>query len=151
MKFFKIFYLIDIRQLPSTPVPPRSVRIEIFPRPPEKPRKRIIFIFLCFFYFRLFFLSYLGDIKIERWLPYAPQPEREIFVKHAPPAIEYPKPTHTIVHHKDVDKLVERKFERLDVIREDPYDYKARFGTSLLDSSTLVQEAVNAGVHEDIV
>jgi hypothetical protein len=50
MKFVNIFYFIVIRQLPATPVPPRSVRIEIFPRSPEKPRKRIIFIFLCGFF-----------------------------------------------------------------------------------------------------
>jgi hypothetical protein len=104
-----------------------------------------------FLYFRLLFVCYLGDIRIERWLPYAPQPEREIFVKHAPPAIEYPKPTHTIVHYQDADKHVERKFEKLDVIRGNPYDYKARFGTSLLDSAILMQEAAKAGVNEDIV
>ncbi|CAF1136708.1 unnamed protein product [Rotaria sp. Silwood1] len=117
-----------IRELSPIPIPPRSVRIEVLPRLPEKPR----------------------DIRIERWLPYGPQPEREVFVKRAPPAIEYPKPTHTIVNHKDVDTRINRKFENRDVIRENPYDYKARYGTSLLDSTILAQEALKAGVNEDI-
>ncbi|CAF2854136.1 unnamed protein product [Rotaria sp. Silwood2] len=116
-----------IRELPPIPVPPRSVRIEIV---------------VC--------LCYLGEIKIERWLPYGPQPEREIFIKRAPPAIEYPKPTHTVVNYKDVDKRIVRKFENLGVIRENPYDYKVRYGTSLLDSEILAHEAVKAGVNEDI-
>ncbi|CAF4310952.1 unnamed protein product, partial [Rotaria magnacalcarata] len=34
--------------------------------------------------------------------------------------------------------------------QEDPDDYIARYGRSLLDSATLVHEARNAGVVEDI-
>ena len=44
-----------------------------------------------------------------------------------------------------------RKFERLGVIQQDPQDYVARYGPSLLDSATLVQKARNAGIIEDIV
>jgi hypothetical protein len=39
----------------------------------------------------------------------------------------------------------------LDVARGNPADYKARYGGTLLDSATLLQEARNAGVYEDIV
>ncbi|CAF1643216.1 unnamed protein product, partial [Rotaria sordida] len=116
-----------IRKLSPIPVPRRSVRIEVLPQLPEKPR----------------------DIRIERWLPYGPQPERKICVKLAPPAIEYPKPTHTVVHYKDVDARIERKFENLGVIRGDPYNYKAHYGY-LLDPAILIQEARKAGVNEDI-
>ncbi|CAF4633130.1 unnamed protein product, partial [Rotaria sp. Silwood2] len=141
-----------IRELPPIPVPLRSVRIEVLPRLPEKPRKKTIFIFL--FVFLLFLivvcLCYLGNIRFERWLPYGPQPEREIFVKRAPPVIEYPKPTHTVVNYKDVDRRIVRKFQNLGVTREDPYDYKVRYGTSLLDSEIFAQEALKAGVNEDI-
>ena len=41
------------RMLPAIPVPPRSLVIQRFPPPPEKPRKKIILTFLSIFFFSI--------------------------------------------------------------------------------------------------
>ncbi|CAF2116825.1 unnamed protein product [Rotaria magnacalcarata] len=117
-----------IRYLPAIPVPPRSVIVERFPPPPEKK----------------------GDIIIERWLPYGPRPERPTIVQRAASTKEYPQPSITIHAYDNVQLRIVRKVEQLGVTQEDPDDYIARYGRSLLDSATLVHEARNAGVVEDI-
>ncbi|CAF2867258.1 unnamed protein product [Rotaria sp. Silwood2] len=117
-----------IRILPPIPVPPRSVVIERFPPPPEKPR----------------------DIIIERWIPYGRQPERRTIVEHASPAIDYPRPTHIVLVYDSVPTRIYRRFEKRGVTQENPDAYVARYGSSLLDPATLVQEARRAGVIEDI-
>ncbi|CAF2589127.1 unnamed protein product [Rotaria sp. Silwood2] len=122
------------RCLPAIPVPPRSVVIERIPSLPEKPRKRIIF----------------SDIIIERWIPYGPQPERRTITERAPPAIIYPEPRNRVVVYEATEARTVRKFQNLGVVQENPADYVVRYGTSLLDTATLVQQARNAGVIEDI-
>ena len=117
------------RMLPPIPLPPRSLIIERFPDCPEKPR----------------------DIIIERWLPYqtmesAGPPQ----IIPAPPAIEYPAPTHTVILYDAAESRVVRKLEKLGVTREDPQAYIARYGATLLDRETLLHQARNAGVVEDI-
>ncbi len=94
---------------------------------------------------------YLGDILIERWLPYGPQPERRKIIEHAPPPITYPEPRNKIIIHGTAEARVVRRFKTLDVVRGNPADYIARYGATLLDSATLLQQARNAGVYEDIV
>lgn len=44
-----------------------------------------------------------------------------------------------------------RQFQRLGVTQQNPEAYVARYGVTLLDSATLVQQARTAGVVEDIV
>ncbi|CAF3025343.1 unnamed protein product [Rotaria sp. Silwood2] len=122
------FYFTEIRTLSPIPVPPRSVIIERFPPTPERPR----------------------DIVIERWIPYGPRPERRTVVEPAPPAITYPRPTHTIIVYETVQTRITRRFEKRGVTQENPDAYVARYGSSLLDSAALVQEARRAGVIEDI-
>jgi hypothetical protein len=117
-----------IKHLPALPVPPRSVVIHRFPAHPERPR----------------------DILIERWLPYGPQPERRKIIEHAPPPIAYPEPRNKIIIHGTAEARVVRRFKTLDVVRGNPADYIARYGGTLLDSATLLQQARNAGVFEDI-
>ncbi|CAF4954953.1 unnamed protein product [Rotaria sp. Silwood1] len=118
-----------IRTLPPIPVPPRSVVIERYPPLPEKPR----------------------DIIIERWIPYGRQTtERRKIVQPAPPPREYPKPSCTIIIYGDVQGRIARKFEKLDPTNANPEDYVARYRGSLLDPTTLVQQARNLGVVEDI-
>lgn len=92
-----------------------------------------------------------GDIVIERWLPYGPQPERQTIVQRAPAPKGYEQPYNTIIIHDNVQVRVARKFERLGISQEDPETYLSRYGTSLLDSATLLQEARNAGINEDLV
>ncbi|CAF1058886.1 unnamed protein product [Rotaria sordida] len=116
------------RTVPGLPPPPRSVIIERYPAAPEKPR----------------------DIIIERWIPYGPQCERRTIVQPAPPVADCERPSNTIIIYSNVETRLARKFERLGVTPEDPASYRARFGSSLLDPITLVQEARNAGVVEDI-
>lgn len=116
------------KYLPALPVPPRSVIIERYPPMPEKPR----------------------DIIIERWLPYGPQPERRTIVEEPPPAIGYAEPRNKIIIYEGVEPRVQRKFEKDGVVEADPADYVARYGSSLLDSETLIRMARNAGVHEDL-
>ncbi|CAF4938768.1 unnamed protein product, partial [Rotaria sp. Silwood1] len=116
------------RYLPDLPVPKRSVVIERLPPAPEKPR----------------------DIIIERWIPYGQPPPRRTIVEPAPPAREYPEPRNMIIIYENIEARVVRQFQNLGVVRENPSDYIARYGGTLLDSATLVQQARNAGVYEDI-
>lgn len=94
---------------------------------------------------------YLGDIIIERWLPYAPFPEREVIRKTVECTAEGPKPTCTIINYDNVHTRVHRSFALVDVYNADPEDYVARYRDSLLDSRELLQEVRRAGVTEDIV
>ena len=137
------------RYLPPLPVPPRSLVIERFPPGPEKPRKGNVCVFPSVS--DVWFFSYLGDIIIERWLPYGPQPERRTIVQPAPSSIKYAAPSHTVIVYDAAPSNIVRVFERLGVTDEDPSMYAARYGSSLLDPTTLVQEARKAGVTEDIV
>ena len=99
----------------------------------------------------MLFSPYLGDIIIERWIPYGPQPARRTIIEHAPPAIQYPQPSNTTIIYSAVETLRAQKFEKPGVIQEDPATYVARQEPSLSDPATLVQQARNAGVVEDIV
>ena len=94
---------------------------------------------------------HLGDIIIERWLPYEQHTERRTIVQRAPPAIEYAQPCCTIVVYDGSEKRIVRKFEKLEIVDADPKIYVTRYGTSLLASTALVHTARNAGVIEDIV
>ncbi|CAF4974647.1 unnamed protein product [Rotaria sp. Silwood1] len=117
-----------VKELPPIPVPPRSVIIKRCPTPPEKPR----------------------DIIIERWIPYGPPPERRTIVECAPPPIEYPRPFHKIIVCEDVQTRIIRRFENLGITQENPDAYIARYGSTLLSPTALVQEARRCGVTEDI-
>lgn len=97
------------------------------------------------------FFCYLGDIIIERWLPYGPRPERRTIVEEAPPAITYAEPRNKIIIYEGAEARIVREFKKDAVVRENPADYAARYGSSLLDSVTLLQMARNAGVVEDLV
>ncbi|CAF2633375.1 unnamed protein product [Rotaria sp. Silwood2] len=116
------------RTLPPLPAPSRSVVIERYPPLPEKPR----------------------DIIIERWIPYGRQIERRTIVEKAPLVIEYPRASCTVVIYEAPQARIVRKFEQLGVTNESPEDYVGRYRGSLLDSGTLVQQARNVGVIEDI-
>ncbi|CAF1511702.1 unnamed protein product [Rotaria sp. Silwood1] len=117
-----------IKELPAIPVSPRSVIIKRFPPPPEKPR----------------------DIVIERWIPYGPPPERRTIVESAPAPIEYPRPFHKIIVYEGVRTRIIRRFENLGVTQENPDAYVARYRSTLLSPTALLQEARRVGVTEDI-
>ena len=106
-------------------------------------------LYLFFIYSKFF--NYLGDIIIERWIPYGPQAKRRTIIQRAPPAVQYSPPRNIIVVYEKVQARVVRQFQRLGVTQENPEAYLARFGDSLLDAATLVQQARAAGVIEDIV
>ncbi|CAF1486884.1 unnamed protein product [Adineta steineri] len=117
-----------IRKLPALPLPPRSVIIERLPPTPPKPR----------------------DIIIERWIPYNALANRKTIVQRAEEAKSYPKPRNVIIQYEAPQVRVVRQFQRLGVTPENPQEYINRYGTSLFDSQTLVQQARAAGVIEDI-
>ncbi len=96
-------------------------------------------------------LHELGDIIIERWIPYGPQAKRRTIVQRAAAAVQYPQPRNIIIVYDAVQARVIRQFQRLGVTQENPQAYVARYGASLLDAAALVQQARTAGVVEDIV
>lgn len=97
-------------------------------------------------------LLLLGDIIIERWVPYtATQGKRKTIVQRAEPPKEYPKPRNIIIQYEPVQVRVVRQFQRLGITQESPAEYVQRYGTTLLEAQTLVQQARAAGVIEDIV
>ncbi|CAF0986507.1 unnamed protein product [Rotaria magnacalcarata] len=117
-----------IRKLPALPVPPRSVIIERLPPLPPKPR----------------------DIIIERWIPYGSMSHRKTIVQRAEAAKPYPKPRNIIIQYEAPLVRVVRQFQRLGVAAENPQEYTQRYGASLIDTQTLLQQARAAGVIEDI-
>ena len=145
------FYFKVTRELPAIPAPPASVIIEQFPPDQRKPRKRVICSFLFVFCFRLLYVCYLGDILIERWIPYGPQPERRTIVQRAPSPIRYSEPYNKIIVYEGAETRVVRKVKKLGPFKANPRDYELRYGGTLLDSATLVQQARNVGIHDDIV
>ncbi|CAF0895562.1 unnamed protein product [Rotaria sp. Silwood1] len=115
------------KMLAAIPVPPRSVIIERLPPLPPKPR----------------------DIIVERWLPYRTQQKRRVIVQRAPPPV-IQKPRNIIIYYEPPKAQVVRRFQNLGVQPANPAEYIARYGTQLEDSQTLVTQARQAGVVEDI-
>ncbi|CAF2520716.1 unnamed protein product [Rotaria sp. Silwood2] len=115
------------KMLPAIPVPPRSVIIERLPPMPPKPR----------------------DVIVERWLPYRTQQKRRVIIQRAPPPV-IPKPRNIIIYYEAPKAQVVRRFHNLGVQRANPVEYVARYGTQLEDAQTLVTQARQAGVVEDI-
>jgi hypothetical protein len=136
-----------IRKLAALPVPPRSVIIERIPAAPPQPRESIP-IYL-FDHFRL--ISFIGDIIIERWIPYGAAAKRKTVVQRAEAAKEYAKPRNIIIQYDPIQVRIVRQFQRLGVTQENPQLYIQRYGAQLLDAQTLLQQARAAGVVEDIV
>ncbi len=93
---------------------------------------------------------YLGDIIIEKWLPYGPLPPRPVIRKRIDPQ-EASRATCTIINYENTHSHVNRKFVVVDVYNADPKDYVDRYRESLLDSAELVQQVRRVGVNEDIV
>ncbi|CAF2867283.1 unnamed protein product [Rotaria sp. Silwood2] len=117
-----------IRKLPALPIPPRSVIIERLPALPAKPR----------------------DIIIERWIPYGAMSKRKTIIQRAESIKPYPKPRNVIIQYEAPQVRVVRQFQRLGITAENPQEYVQRYGASLIDSQTLLQQARAVGVVEDI-
>ncbi len=84
-------------------------------------------------------------------MPYGYQAKRRTIVQRAAPAIQYPQPRNVIVVYEAAQVRVVRQFQRLGITQENPRAYVARYGATLLDAATLVQQARSVGVVEDIV
>lgn len=84
-------------------------------------------------------------------MPYTTTAKRKTIVQRAEPPKEYPKPRNIIIQYEPVQVRVVRQFQRLGVTQESPAAYVQRYGTTLLEAQTLVQQARAAGVVEDIV
>ena len=92
-----------------------------------------------------------GDIIIERWIPYGAMTKRKTIVQRAEEVKPYPKPRNIIIQYESPPVRVVRQFQRLGITPENPQAYLDRYGTSLIDAQSLVQQARAAGVIEDIV
>lgn len=101
--------------------------------------------------FILINIQYLGDIIIERWLPYGPLPEREIIRRPITCYGDVAKPTCTIIKYDNPQPRISQKFVVVEVYNADPKDYAVRYSGSLLSPSELVLEARHVGIREDIV
>ena len=93
----------------------------------------------------------LGDIIIERWIPYGAASKRKTIVQRAAAAQQYAAPRNVIIQYEPVQVRIVRQFQRLGVTQANPQAYLQQYGASLLDAATLVQQARAAGVVEDIV
>ena len=92
-----------------------------------------------------------GDIIIERWIPYGEMSKRKTVVQRAEAFQAYPQPRNVIIQYESPQVRVIRQFQRLGVTPENPQEYLQRYGASLLDIQTLLQQARAAGIVEDIV
>ena len=119
-----------IRKLPPTPVPPRSIIVERYPPVPARPR----------------------DIVIERWLPYSKETQkRKVITYRAPPPPSYPQPRNTIIVYEPVQVNVIRQIHRLGVQSQNPQEYVAQYGHNLLDSASLLAQAQQIGINDNLV
>ena len=77
--------------------------------------------------------------------------KRKTIVQRAEEVKPYPKPRNVIIQYEAPQVRVVRQFQRLGITPENPQAYVERYGASLFDAQTLVQQARAAGVIEDIV
>ena len=77
--------------------------------------------------------------------------KRKTIVQRAEAAKAYAQPRNVIIQYEAPQVRVIRQFQRLGVTPENPQAYIQRYGASLFDAQTLVQQARAAGVIEDIV
>jgi hypothetical protein len=77
--------------------------------------------------------------------------KRKTIVQRAEAAQAYEKPRNVIIQYEAPQVRVVRQFQRLGVTPENPQAYVQRYGASLIDAQTLIQQARAAGVVEDIV
>ena len=143
-------YILVTHYLPPPPLTrprPRLVIINRYPSLPEKQRKRPIFSSLFNYY-----LCYLGQIIIERWIPYEPQPERQVIVcpTNAPSPMKYLQPYYTTNPYETPNAHIARRFEEL-VGREYLACYKARYGSSFLVATTPRHRDRDAGIFKDVI
>ncbi|UJR36575.1 hypothetical protein I4U23_029294 [Adineta vaga] len=117
------------KTLPPIPPPPRSVVIEKLPPLPAKPR----------------------DVIIERWIPYeASMQKRKVVVQRAEEVKPYPAPKNIIIEYEKVEARVIRQVERLGISSENPENYSARYGNTLLDTDELLAQIKQLGIIEDL-
>lgn len=76
---------------------------------------------------------------------------RKTFIEKAPAPVIYPEPRNQIVIHEPNPVKVVQKFEQLEILEQNPEEYIAQYGSSLLDPEALLEQARAAGVIEDLV
>lgn len=97
------------------PPPPRKVVIERLAPLPSKPQ----------------------SVIIERWLPYSQVKRRVIFQKSGERDPVIVKPRNVIIQWEAPQVTVKKEFKDLGVIRANPAEYIARYGTSLKNAREL--------------
>jgi hypothetical protein len=77
--------------------------------------------------------------------------KRRIIVQRVEEDRVYSKPRNIIIQYEPVQARIDRQFQHLGITQEDPQAYEHRYGSTLLDAESLVQQARAAGVIENIV
>ena len=77
--------------------------------------------------------------------------KRKTIVQRAAAAAQYARPRNVIIQYEPVQVRIVRQFQKLGVVQFNPQLYVQQYGASLLEATTLVQQARAAGVVEDIV
>ena len=104
----------------APPPPPRVLIVERFAPLPAKPQ----------------------PVIIERWLPYATPKRRVIYQRAVAPASKHPNRSkhankNVIIEWQAPRVNVQRHVSDLGVVRADPADYVARFGSTLTEASAM--------------
>ena len=110
------------------PPPPRKVVIERLAPLPTKPQ----------------------SVIVERWLPYASLKRRVIFQKPAAADPVIVSPRNVIVQWDAPEVVVRKDYKYLGVVRADPADYVARYGSTLVNSHDLPQFVLDIKTPEGI-
>ena len=69
----------------------------------------------------------------------------------APPPRPYPTPRNIIIMYEPIQANVVHSVQKFGVQQQNPDEYRTRYGNTLLDASTLISQALNFGIVEDLV
>ncbi|KAI0982012.1 hypothetical protein GJ496_010209 [Pomphorhynchus laevis] len=119
---------VVVRKLAALPPPERQVIIERYRALPPKPQ----------------------DIIIERWIPYGKMPKRRVIVQKAARQSAYRTKKNLIIEYVPGPVRKERIIRNLGIINANPLSYISRYGSSLLESHSLVSSARRLGIIENI-
>ncbi len=106
--------------------------------------------FSLYYIFKFNYFS-IGDIIVDKWLPYGARAERRTIVQRAPPLAQYNPPRNVIINYEGPKACIIRQIHKHGVIRCDPSAYRQQYSGQLLDSGTLAQKASAIGISELLV
>jgi len=90
------------------------------------------------------------SVLIERWLPYTDVKRRVIF-QAAPPDPIVIKPRNTIIQWEAPKVEIRKDFKYLGIVKANPADYVARYGSSLRQSNNLPEFVIDIKTPDGLV